>query len=133
TGESLKAVLRENWEKIFDEYEKTPADLREQTVLQYKTSDSIDGHRGVFTGQVSVPHADKLFESEAILRHMLNSFPQEALVVEPKWMEKIHQDPEARKNMAKYIKAHEAEIRAATKKYFAEGGSLAKCGALLGS
>lgn len=131
TGESLKAVLKENWENIMAEYEKTPFDLRQHTVLQYKTSDSTDGHRGVFTGQVSVPHAAKLFENEAILRHMLNSFPQEALVVEPGWMKRIHK--EAGDDMATFVKANESDIRAATKKYFAEGGSLAKCGALLGS
>lgn len=131
TGESLKAVLKENWENIIAEYEKTPFNLREHTVLQYKTSDSTDGHRGVFTGQVSVPHADKMFENEAILRHMLNSFPQEALVVEPGWMKRMHQ--EAPNDMATFVKANEKEIRAATKKYFADGGSLAKCGALLGS
>ncbi|KAK3395936.1 hypothetical protein B0T20DRAFT_482282 [Sordaria brevicollis] len=128
TGESLKAVLDENWKRILDQYDKIPTDLREKTVLQYKTSGSTDGHRGVFAGQVSVPHADKLFESDAILRHMLYSFPPDALVFEPTWMEKAHEAA----HMVDFIKAYKAEAGPDTKQYFAEGGSLAKCGALLG-
>lgn len=129
TGEAVNAALDDFWERKFGQYDETPLEFRVQYVFEYSSSGPIDGHRGFFAGQVSVPGAAKFFESEAILRHMLQSFPQGALVIEPQWMDKVMQEDEKHK----FIIGKEAEIKAATDKYFAEGGSLAKCGALLGA
>lgn len=128
-GETLKQSLKDWWTDMFEQIDRTPSELRNELMFHYTSTGPFDGHRGYFAGSVPVKNAGELFKTEAILQHMLKSFPQGALIVDPVWMAKV-KDSE---NKAEFILAHAAEIKAAAAKYLSEGGSLTKCGALLGS
>ncbi|KAJ4412999.1 hypothetical protein N0V85_003609 [Neurospora sp. IMI 360204] len=128
-GETLKEALQDWWGDMFKDIDETPSELRNELIFHYTSAGPFDGHRGYFAGSVPVKNAGELFKTEAILRHMLKSFPQGALIVDPIWMAKVKQA----ENKAEFIMVNAAEIKAAADKYLAEGGSLTKCGALLGS
>jgi hypothetical protein len=119
--------LKTYWADLYDHISGFPPEVQSSFMLGYQET-TADGHRGFFAGKVPIPDAHKLFESDAISRHMLQSFPQGAVVISPEWMEKM-KDVD---NKAEFVQQNLAEIEKDTKAHFAKKGALEGCGALLG-